>query len=65
MAIPMAVTVGAESDRWVAVTSGNIALGTEVVILGNENIAFPQPVAISDPAELTLSMDSPTPNPEP
>ncbi|MCP4590580.1 MAG: efflux RND transporter periplasmic adaptor subunit [bacterium] len=46
-AIPTAVTTGADIDDWIAVTSGNVAPGTQVVVRGNERISFPTPVEFS------------------
>jgi len=48
MAIPTPVQTGAESDGWVAVTSGNMVAGTPVVVRGNEKILFPTPVQPED-----------------
>ncbi len=44
--MPTPVTVGADSDEWIAVTSGNIPANAEVVIYGNERLVFPQPVEV-------------------
>lgn len=44
MAVPMPVTIGAQDEGWVAVTSGNVAPGMQVVVRGNENILFPTPI---------------------
>ena len=46
MAIPMPVTTGVDINDWIAVTSGNLAPGMQVVTRGNENILFPSPVVI-------------------
>jgi RND family efflux transporter MFP subunit len=44
MASPMPVRLGAQVADWVAITSGELAPGMQVVIRGNENIQFPTPV---------------------
>lgn len=46
MGIPTPVTTGAQDAGWVAVTSGNVGPGMDVVIRGNEGIVFPMPVEI-------------------
>ncbi len=49
MAYPTPVTVGLDVDDWIAVTSGNLAPGTQVVVRGNEMITLmmaPAPVEI-------------------
>ena len=51
MAIPTPVSVGLDIDDWIAITSGNIPPGTEVVIRGNEMITLmmaPAPVQVVD-----------------
>lgn len=48
-AILMGVTVGGGVNEWMAITSGNIAPGTKVVIRGNERIMpFPTPIEMVD-----------------
>jgi multidrug efflux pump subunit AcrA (membrane-fusion protein) len=46
MGIPIPVTLGAEAGESVAVTSGNIPAGAQVVTRGNEQILFPRPVTV-------------------
>jgi hypothetical protein len=46
MGIPTPVTTGAQDAGWVAVTSGNVGPGMDVVIRGNEGIVFPMQVEI-------------------
>ena len=48
MAMPTSVTTGADIDDWIAITSGNIAPGTLVVVRGNERILFPSPVQVTN-----------------
>jgi multidrug efflux pump subunit AcrA (membrane-fusion protein) len=40
MAYPTPVTVGLDIDDWIAITSGNIAPGAQVVVRGNEMITL-------------------------
>ena len=43
------VTLGAETDEWIAITSGNLEPGRTVIIRGNERMApFPMPIEIVD-----------------
>ena len=63
MAIPMPVTLGRDIDDWVAVTSGNLAPGMEIVISGNESISYPKSVLIVDPSELATLSSAPLPHP--
>lgn len=58
-AIPLPVTLGGDIGDWVAITSGNLAPGMEIVISGNESIAFPKPVQIVDPSELATLSSAP------
>jgi len=51
MAMPTPVTLGADSDKWIAVTSGNLNTGAKVAIYGNEHLVFPQPVTVVDSSE--------------
>ena len=45
----LSVTVGVDVGDWIAVTSGNVAVGTPVITRGNEGIMpFPTPVQIVD-----------------
>lgn len=53
MGIPTAVTRGASVDQWVAITSGNVAPGTEIVVRGNESIMVPTPVQVVPAEQLT------------
>lgn len=46
MAVPVPVTTGLDINDWIAVTSGNLPPGMQVVTRGNENILFPSPVVI-------------------
>jgi len=48
MAMPTPVTTGADIGGWVAIRSGNVPPGTQVVIRGNERVMFPTPVALVD-----------------
>lgn len=58
-AIPLPVTLGGDIDDWVAITSGNLAPGMEVVISGNESISYPKSVQIVDPSELATLTSAP------
>ncbi|UCG32277.1 MAG: efflux RND transporter periplasmic adaptor subunit [Phycisphaerales bacterium] len=49
MAFPMPVTLGTEDQDYVAVTSGNVPPGAQLIVRGNENILFPMPVIVSNP----------------
>ena len=43
------VTVGADVGDWIAITSGNVQSGTQVVTRGNEHLfPFPTPVVLVD-----------------
>ena len=53
MAIPMPVTTGVDIGDWIAITSGNLAPGMQVVTKGNENIMFPTPIMIAEPDDPT------------
>lgn len=46
MGIPTSVTTGAQDEGWIAITSGNVGPGMDVVIRGNEGIVFPMPVEV-------------------
>jgi multidrug efflux pump subunit AcrA (membrane-fusion protein) len=46
MGIPTPVTLGADDGTWIAITSGNVPEGSQVVIYGNERLFFPQPVLV-------------------
>ena len=60
MAIPMSVTLGTEVGEWVAVTSGNVFPGMQVVIRGNEQLMpFPAPVQVVQ-EEALISTSSPS-----
>ncbi len=48
MGMPQPVSVGPDIGDWVAVTSAALRPGAEVVIRGNENIAYPMPVMVVD-----------------
>ncbi len=51
MGILVAVTTGADMEDWIAITSGNIKPGAEVIVRGNEfgvYPGFPSPVNIVD-----------------
>ncbi len=64
MATPTAVTLGAEFDEWIAITSGNVEPGMLVAVRGNEALMpFPSPVIVVD--EPTLLGDTPAVQPEP
>ena len=55
------VTVGADVGDWIAVTSGNVAVGTPVITRGNEGIMpFPTPVQIVDDIGSPVAMPAPT-----
>ncbi|MCB9865928.1 MAG: efflux RND transporter periplasmic adaptor subunit [Phycisphaerales bacterium] len=56
MAMPTFVTIGADADEWVAITSGNIPPGTEVATYGNEQLVYPQPVQV---VETRAEVDAP------
>ncbi|MCG3138465.1 MAG: p-hydroxybenzoic acid efflux pump subunit AaeA [Phycisphaerae bacterium] len=59
LAIPMPVTLGAEMEQWVAITSGNIAPGMSIVTRGNERLMpFPAPVMIVQ-EEALLTVETP------
>jgi multidrug efflux pump subunit AcrA (membrane-fusion protein) len=68
MAIPMPVTTGVDVGNWVAITSGNLAPGMQVVTTGNESILFPSPIEIVKPpgqvAEASPSPADSPPGPE-
>jgi len=49
MAIPLPVTTGLDVGDWIAVTSGNLAPGMQIVTKGNESILFPSPIQIVAP----------------
>ncbi|MCK4658586.1 MAG: efflux RND transporter periplasmic adaptor subunit [Phycisphaerae bacterium] len=51
MAMPMPVVTGADIEDWVAITSGNIAPDTQVIVRGNERIMFPMPVVVTNKRE--------------
>lgn len=56
------VTTGADVDDWVAITSGNVPPGTEVIIRGNERLhPFPSPVRIVDDRGTPVEQASPPP----
>ena len=44
--VPTPVTLGAEDEDYVAITSGNVPLDADVVVRGNEGIIFPMPIII-------------------
>jgi len=46
--VPTTVTLGAEDEDFVAITSGNVPFDAEVVVRGNEGIIFPMPILIPD-----------------
>ena len=47
MAFPVTVTLGAEIGEWVAITSGNVLPGMQVVVRGNEQLMpFPAKVIV-------------------
>lgn len=48
MGVPTQVSLGADVGKRVAVTSGNIMPGSEVVVRGNEGIMIPTPVLVVD-----------------
>jgi hypothetical protein len=66
VAIPMPVTTGVDVDEWIAVTSGNLAPGMQVVTNGNENILLPSPIEIVKPpgqiAEAAPTPPAPAPS---
>ena len=61
-AIPIPVTLGGDIGDWVAITSGNLAPGMEIVISGNERISYPKSVVIVDPSELATMSSGPLPH---
>ncbi len=49
MGVLSPVTTGADVGEWIAITSGNLREGTEVVIRGNERMfPFPSPIRVVD-----------------
>ena len=63
MAIPVPVTTGVDVGDWIAVTSGNLAPGMQVVVKGNEIILFPSPIQIVKPSEATAGVATRPPAP--
>ncbi len=57
MAIPVPVTTGVDVGDWIAVTSGNLAPGMQVVVKGNELILFPSPIQIVQPLGAVADAD--------
>lgn len=64
--ILLGVTVGADIDDWIAISSGNVKAGTAVITRGNEHILpFPTPVIVVDKEGVPVARsphggDSPT-----
>jgi multidrug efflux pump subunit AcrA (membrane-fusion protein) len=62
MAFPMAVTVGLDIGDWIEITSGNIPVGSDVVVRGNEmitRILAPVPVEVVGPDAVAESTPPP------
>jgi len=57
MGMLMGVTVGADVEDWIAITSGNVRPGMTVITRGNEQIMpFPTPVQIVDERGTPIAM---------
>jgi multidrug efflux pump subunit AcrA (membrane-fusion protein) len=61
MAIPTPVTVGLDIGDWVAITSGNVPPGADVVIRGNEMISL---MMAPSPVQMVTGAGEPAPGPD-
>ncbi len=60
MAFPLTVTLGSEVGKWVAITSGNVLPGMQVVVRGNEQLMpFPAKVVVVEEEALTATSSPP------